>query len=105
VACATPTASGALQVPGDCNQDGKLDISDAVCLLGHLFLGNPTTLPCDGGTILDPGNLALLNSNGDVKVDLSDAVYTLLYLFNGGTAPVLGTSCQPIGGCPSACSL
>lgn len=29
------------QIPSDCNQDGFLDVSDGVCLLGNLFLGVP----------------------------------------------------------------
>ncbi len=29
---------------GDVNADGKVDLSDAVTILGHLFLGNPTEL-------------------------------------------------------------
>lgn len=33
------------QVPGDCNQDGVLDIADGVCLLGNLFPGGPVALP------------------------------------------------------------
>ncbi len=88
------------QLPGDCNQDGALDISDAICLLGHLFLGSPATMPCEGGTVLDPGNVALLDSNSDGMVDLSDAVRVLWYLFGGSPPPVLGAECIPIAGCP-----
>ncbi len=91
---------GGLQLPGDCNQDGALDISDAICLLGHLFLGTPSTVPCEGGTVLDPGNVALLDSNGDGMVDLSDGVRVLGYLFGGSGPPVLGAECVPIAGCP-----
>src|SRR2546427_3203974 len=29
---------------GDVNADGKVDLSDAVTILGHLFLGSPTEL-------------------------------------------------------------
>src|SRR6185295_6019077 len=36
--------TGGLQRPADCNQDGNTDISDAVCLFGHLFLGSPARL-------------------------------------------------------------
>jgi len=62
-----------LQKPGDCNQDGTTDLSDAVCLLGHLFQAMPPNLPCEGGTVTDAGNVALLDSNGDASIDLSDA--------------------------------
>jgi hypothetical protein len=92
--------NGGKQLPGDCNQDGGLDISDAVCLLGHLFLGDPAEVPCDGGTASDPGNKALLDANGDDNADLSDAVTVLEFLFLGKAPPVLGTSCVPIQGCP-----
>ncbi len=95
---------GGSQRPGDCNQDGKLDISDAICLLGHLFLGDPTTVPCEGGAITDPGNISLLDSNGGGKVDLSDAVSVLTFLFSSGNPPALGTVCVGIVGCPDACS-
>ena len=104
-ACATPVASGGLQLPGDCTQNGTLDISDPICLLGHLFLGSPEVLPCDGGTTLDPGNLALLDSNGDADIDLSDPVHVLGYLFLGSGPPVGGTECRAIPGCPDACTL
>ena len=66
-----------LQRPGDVNQDGALDLSDGVWLLGHLFLGTPGTrvLPCDGGTAGSPrpGAAELANWNGDPAIDLSDA--------------------------------
>lgn len=98
----TEVVAGGLQVPSDCNQDGKADISDAVCLLGHLFTGNPEFLPCGDGTVSDPANRTLYNANGDASgADLSDAVYLLLFLFVGGPPPVLGLVCTPIEGCPT----
>ena len=57
----TVTSRG--QLPGDCNQDASLDLSDAVCLLGHFFSNDPAILPCGDGTVMDPGNLGLLNLN------------------------------------------
>ena len=33
---------GGRQVPGDCNSDGRLDLSDGVGLLSHLFVGPPS---------------------------------------------------------------
>jgi hypothetical protein len=88
------------QRPGDCNQDGALDISDGICLLGHLFLGVPATMPCELGTVLDAGNVALLDSNGDATVDLSDAIRVFGYLFGGSAPPILGAACVPMEGCP-----
>jgi len=63
-------------VRGACNQDGVVDISDAVCMLSWLFT--------DGAA---PGCIAAVNTNGDGAVDLSDAVWLLAYLFVGGPAP------------------
>ncbi len=93
------------QLPGDCNQDGLLDISDALCILGFLFLGKPEALPCGDGTSADPGNLGLIDWNGDTSIDLSDAVGPLNWLFTGGKAHVLGEVCRRMDGCPPACNL
>jgi hypothetical protein len=60
-------------------------------------------LPCAGATITDGGNLELSDVDGSQVVDLSDAVYLLLYLFRAEPAPVLGTQCMPIEGCPTVC--
>jgi hypothetical protein len=92
------------QRPGDCNQDNALDVSDAICLLGFLFLGNPADLPCGDGTSSDSANTILLDCNGDGTLDLSDGVCVLTYLFAGGPPPVLGTECVSIPGCPDVCA-
>jgi len=96
--------AAAFQIPSDTNQDGRLDLSDAVSLLGHLFLGAPAVLACGDGSLADPGNHALLNANGDPKVDLADVIYVLAYLYLGGAPPILGSQCREIAGCPAACS-
>lgn len=89
-----------LQRPGDSNQDGGLDLSDGVHLLGYLFQGTVVRLPCGDGTLAAPGNVTLLDSNGDGAVDLSDAVHVFAYLFLGSGPPVPGTSCAPLADCP-----
>ena len=61
----------------DCNDDGGVDISDAVCTLEWLFLGRA-----------EPGCVAATNTNGDEAVDVSDPVSLLGFLFLGGPAPV-----------------
>jgi hypothetical protein len=81
---------------GDCNQDGAVDLSDVICLLGFLFQNNPATLPC--ATV--PANLNLMDCNGDGGIDLSDAIYKLAYLFQGDDPPVQGVNCFSIPGCP-----
>ncbi len=60
---------------GDCNEDGKVDIADPVCILNWLFTG--VTIGC----------LAATNTNGDDAANIADATYLLNYLFAGG--PVL----------------
>lgn len=97
-------ARGGTQRPGDCNQDGTADITDAVCLLGFLFGGSPEVLPCGDGSVSQPGNVALLDCNGDSGIDLSDPVCLLSFLFGGGPAPVFGTDCRPIVSCPDNAS-
>jgi hypothetical protein len=64
-------------VRGECNDDGGVDISDAVFILNWLFSG-----------AAPPGCVASANTNGDETADLSDAVYLLTYLFMGGPAVV-----------------
>lgn len=91
---------GGFQRPGDFDQSGVLDISDAIELLKHLFLGNPAMAPCADGSIENPANLALLDTNGDGRVDLSDVVDELLYILLGGAPPVQGVDCLPIPDCP-----
>jgi len=94
---------GGLQRPGDINQDGNVDISDGVGLLGHLFGGALPVLPCGDGTVRDAANRALLDGSGDGSVDLSDAVYLLNYLFQGGPPHAGGVECVSVSGCPRGC--
>jgi hypothetical protein len=89
--------------PLDANADGRLDASDPIELLGHLFLGFPESLPCGDGTLEDPANRSLLDANGDARLDIADAVHLLNHLFAGGPAPVGGTECVAVRGCPDTC--
>lgn len=74
-----------LFVRADCRNDGTTDLTDAVYLLNHLFLGGETP-PC----------LSACDSNDDGGVDLSDAVAILGFLFLGAEAPpVPWESCGP----------
>jgi hypothetical protein len=93
-----------LQLPGDITQDGALNITDAIALLGYLFQGTPALLPCEGGTLAGEGNRALIDLDGDGRITLTDAIYVLRFLFQSGPAPVLGTGCTPLPGCPERCS-
>jgi hypothetical protein len=92
-----------LQTPGDLNQDGNLNLSDAVAVLTYLFQGNPAELPCGDGTLQGEGNTVLLDSDGGGAVVMADAIYVLSYLYQGGPPPVLGAGCVRITGCEDAC--
>ncbi|MBI4607254.1 MAG: hypothetical protein HY721_35260 [Planctomycetes bacterium] len=90
------------RVPGDCNEDGRLDIADAVCVLGYLFLGEPGALPCGGGSREHPANLDLLDWQRDGQIDLSDGVAILQHIFLGGPPHPLDRgdgTCVPLFGC------
>jgi hypothetical protein len=60
---------------GDPNGDGKADLSDAVNILEHLFLGG--TVACK----------AAADANGSGGIDLSDPISLLEHLFQGGLKP------------------
>ncbi len=93
------TVRGGWQVPGDCNQDGRLDISDASCVVGFLFQGSPSRLPCGDGSNTDPGNIALIDWQPDGKTDISDAVGLVTFLFSGGAPHPLSVSGNETRGC------
>jgi len=99
-------------LPGDCNADGFLDVSDAICTLDYLFEG-VGVLPCGTGTLRTVGNRVLLDFNGpsreaypandENEVDLSDVVAMLNFLFLGGRPHAVGRQCVAIRGCPATC--
>ncbi len=94
---------GGWRLPADTDGDGRVTLTDAINLLGHLFRGTPPELPCGDGTVDDPANVAFLDANGDGNVDLSDPIWTLNWLFAGGAAPAAGTECVRVAGCVDAC--
>ena len=93
------------QVPGDANQDGVLNLSDAVSFLGFLFTGAPSRLPCGDGTLTQGGNTRLLDWQGDGVLDISDGIAPLHFLFGSGPPHPLAVhgeetrGCVPIAGC------
>ncbi|MBI4585073.1 MAG: hypothetical protein HY717_13755 [Planctomycetes bacterium] len=98
--------AGGLQLPGDCNQDGELDQSDAICILSYVFLGGPPeVLPCGDGGSGDPANIFFLNFNDDQGLDQSDAIGILMWKFLGGAPHFRGTACVTIPGCPDNAAL
>jgi hypothetical protein len=90
---------GGRVVPGDCNADGTLDISDAICIIGALFLGNPPLFPCGDGLPGHAANLQLLDFQPDGGVDISDALAAINFLFLGGPAHALAIPGQAARGC------
>ena len=79
---------------GDVNDDGQVDIADAVAALDFLF-GAGDTLGCLDAT----------DANDDEQVDVADAIRILGYLFGGDppmTAPYEQCGPDPTDG-PLAC--
>jgi hypothetical protein len=62
-------------IRGEVNQDGRVDISDAVMILGYLFLG--------GGA---PACLAAADADDSGTIEITDAVFLLGALFLGTNA-------------------
>jgi hypothetical protein len=63
---------------GDCDGSRKINITDTIFSLNHLFRGGPRWF-CDDAC----------DSNDDGNVNITDVVYTLNYLFRSGDAPPL----------------
>jgi len=61
---------------GDANKSGVIDLSDAIFVLGFLFLG--TAAPA-----CDP----IADGNADGSVDIGDPIFILGFLFSGTKAP------------------
>lgn len=79
----TPASNQKLYIRGDADQDGTIQINDALDHLRYLFLGN-TPPPC----------LQSLDTNDDEKLNLLDAINLLQYLFQGTfTIPAPFPSC------------
>lgn len=61
---------------GDCNQDGQVNIGDAIYALSYLFSGGAAP-PCADGC----------DSNDDGQINIGDPIYELAYLFSAGPPP------------------
>jgi hypothetical protein len=73
---ALPAGTGPLFRRGDSNDDGRVDIADAVHIIFRLF--------GDGG---EPPCLDAADAQADGSLDLSDPVFILDYLFLAGSPP------------------
>ena len=73
-----------------------------MAFLGHLYGGEDSELPCEGG-LEDVRNLWLVDWNGDGGVNLADVIAELNFLFGAGPPHVLGLDCLEVKGCAGAC--
>jgi hypothetical protein len=67
---------GTKALRADANDDGGIDISDALFILNWLFLGGPAPACPDAA-----------DANSDRRRDISDAAFVLAFLFTGGPPP------------------
>ena len=88
---------------GDANEDGSVDIGDAIFMLYTLMLGGP-----------DSGCKDATDANDSGTHDIADIIYILNYQFTGGAEPPApgisecgvdatpndGLGCNSYGGCP-----
>jgi hypothetical protein len=68
--------SVAIYTCGDCNDDGIINVADALYIINYLFINGSVPVPIQAGDV---------NHNG--PVDISDVVYLINYLFGGGPPP------------------
>ncbi|MBN1417130.1 MAG: dockerin type I repeat-containing protein [Planctomycetes bacterium] len=62
-------------IRGDANQDGDVDIADAIWMLAAVFQSGWLACP------------AAADGNGDGRVDIADPIHLLEYIFQKGTPP------------------
>jgi len=63
-------------VRGDCNDDGIIDIGDAIYLINYLYKGGPAPDPQQAGDV-----------NCDAGCELADVVFLLNFLYKSGPPP------------------
>ena len=93
------TLFGESQLPGDCNQDGVIDLSDGIAFLNWFFGGIP--LPGPPGSELcltDPVDatavgLQIMDWTGEGALDISDGIGLLTWFVGGGAEHDLGSAC------------
>jgi hypothetical protein len=61
---------------GDANNDGTVNVSDAVAIINYVFVGGDPPLPLEAGDV-----------NCDETCNVSDAVWIINYVFVGGNSP------------------
>ncbi len=68
---------------GDVNDDGLINVSDAVFIINYVFLGSSA-----------PDPLCIGDANGDDTINVSDAVYLINYIFIPGSPAPVGDCCD-----------
>ncbi len=68
--------TGAEYLCGDVDDNGRVDITDAVFIVNYIFAGGATPDPIASGDV-----------DCNARVDITDAVYLVNFIFAGGTAP------------------
>jgi hypothetical protein len=61
---------------GDANDDGDINVADAVYIIAYVFSGGPGPVPLAAG-----------DANGDGEVNVADGVFLINYVFNQGPSP------------------
>jgi len=78
--------SGPAFVRGDADGSGKIDLTDAILILGYLYLGEHNSVP----DCLDASDA---DDNG--KLEITDPIGILGHLFLGGDPPAVPNACGP----------
>ncbi|MDD4050743.1 MAG: dockerin type I domain-containing protein, partial [candidate division Zixibacteria bacterium] len=63
---------------GDVNNDGKINVADAVYIISYIFRSGPAPVFSPEGDV-----------NCDGKTNIGDAIYIISYVFRGGPAPCI----------------
>lgn len=68
--------TGAEYLCGDVDDNGRVDITDAVFIVNYIFAGGAAPDPLASGDV-----------DCNARVDITDAVYLVNFIFAGGSAP------------------
>jgi hypothetical protein len=66
----------ALNMSGDADGTGEINVGDCVFLVGHIFKGQRPPIPIEAG-----------DANADDNVNVGDVVFLISYIFKGGPPP------------------
>ncbi|MCP4567198.1 MAG: hypothetical protein GY841_06435 [FCB group bacterium] len=78
-----PVSTSCCTMPGDANNDGSVNVGDAVYMINYVFKSGPA-----------PDCLTEGDANGDCTLNVGDAVYLINYVFKGGDPPICDDMCE-----------